>query len=87
METLDTSLSIPEESLIFETVTYLRGGVVFTPLPTFITSFICGAVRISLWTLITEIIVLILKILGANTLTLIRIQYFPGRTFNGLALL
>lgn len=71
MEALDTTLSVPEVSLIFETVTCLCGGVVFATLPTFITCLIGGVVDISFWALVAEVVVLILKILGADTLTLI----------------
>lgn len=71
VEALKTTLPVPEEGLIFETVAYLCGGVIFTALPTSIARLIGETVRISLWTLIAEVVVLILKILWTDTLTLV----------------
>lgn len=71
MEAFYTILSVPEESLIFEAVTCLCGGVVFTAIPTFIACFVGGTVHVPFWALIAEVIILILEILGADTLTLV----------------
>lgn len=87
MHTLHAVLSIPEEGLIFEAVTYLCGGVELTTFTTSFAGLIVLTVDITLGTLVAGVVVLVLKTLGTDASGLIGIQDLPGGTLNLLTLL